>query len=72
MFDPLTKMPSLLFHVVQIKSVSYHDHFCITVMPYIPSYSVCLILIKVLTLKVDISMERCTCKFDDSESCFVW
>ena len=32
-------------------------------MPNIPSYAICLFLIKVLTLKVDISGERCTCKF---------
>ena len=47
-------------------------HFCITLMPNIPSYAICLFLIKVLTLKVDIIGERCTCKFDNSESYFVW
>ena len=41
-------------------------------MPIIPSYTLCMFLIKVLTLKVDISVERCTCKFDNSESYFVW
>ena len=44
-------------------------------MPNIPNYAVChyycLFLIKVLTLKVVISVERCTCKFDNSESYFV-
>ena len=40
-------------------------HFCITLMPNIPSCAICLFLIKVLTLKVDISGERCTCKFDN-------
>ena len=42
--------------------------FCIILRPDIRSYAVCLFLIKVLTLKVDISMERCTGKFDNSES----
>ena len=41
-------------------------------MPIIPSYALCVFLIKVLTLKVDISVERCTCKFDNSKSYFVW
>ena len=35
-------------------------------MPNIPSCAICLFLIKVLTLKVDISGERCTCKFETS------
>ena len=39
-------------------------------MPNIPRCAICLFLIKVLTLKVDISGERCTCKFDNSESYF--
>ena len=30
------------------------------------------VLIKVLTLKVAMSVERCSCKFDNSESYFVW
>ena len=37
--------------------------FCIIFMPNIPS-----VLIKVLTLKVDISVEKCTGKFDSCES----
>ena len=41
-------------------------------MPTIPSYAVCLFLIKVLTLKVDISVEKCTGKFDNSELYLVW
>ena len=45
-----------------------YDHFGITLLPYIPSYAICLFLTKDLTLKVNISGERCTCKFDNSES----
>ena len=41
-------------------------------MPNIPIYAVCMLLIKVLTLKVDICVERCAGKFDNSESHFVW
>ena len=41
-------------------------------MPNIHSYALCPFLIKVLTLKVDIGVERCTCKLDNSESYFVW
>ena len=40
-------------------------------MPNISSYAICLFLIKFLTLKVDISGEICTFKFDNSESYFV-
>ena len=67
-----------------------------TIFANIPSYAVCLFLIKVLTLKVqvgkdqekaqsekdshsknrggkvDISVEKCTGKFDNSESYLVW
>ena len=41
-------------------------------MPIISSYTLCMFLIKVLTLAVDISVEICTCKFDNSESYFEW
>ena len=41
-------------------------------MPNIPSYTLCVFLIKVSTLKVDISVERCICTFDNSESYFAW
>ena len=44
--------------------------FANTLMPDIPSYALCMFLIKVLTLKADISVERCTCKFNNSESYF--
>ena len=34
--------------------LAFNDgHFCITLMPNIPSCAICLFLIKVLTLKVD-------------------
>ena len=49
-----------------------YDHFCIMFMSNIPTYAVYLFLIKVWTLKVDICVERCIGKFDDSESYFVW
>ena len=74
-------MPSLLFHKSDVSDKMCfiprflafdYNHLCITLMPNIPSYAKCLFLIKGLTLMVDISGERCSCKFDNSESYFLW
>ena len=57
--DPLTKMSTKKWRsdktcfLPRFQAFDY-DHFCITLMPNIPRYAICLFLIKDLTFKGDI------------------